>query len=69
MTVFAVATAVYSQLSTWVDHGNWLLPYPNQRGLWVNFDSPHYGMFCCHIMQQLVQSFHWHDSDIAAMIL
>ena len=42
MTVFAVATAGLFPIihlgRPW--HFYWLLPYPNQRGLWVNFDSP-----------------------------
>ncbi len=42
MTVFAVMTAGLFPLihlgRTWFFY--WLFPYPNQRGLWVNFKSP-----------------------------
>lgn len=42
MTVFAVLTAglfpVIHLGRAWFAY--WLLPYPNQRGLWVNFKSP-----------------------------
>ena len=42
MTVFAVATAGLFPIIHLGRPWNfyWLLPYPNQRGLWVNFDSP-----------------------------
>lgn len=42
MTVFAVMTAgVFPALHTGrVFKDYWLFPYPNQRGLWVNFRSP-----------------------------
>jgi molybdopterin-containing oxidoreductase family membrane subunit len=42
MTIFAVMTALLFPLihvgRPWLD--GWLLPYPNQHGLWVNFTSP-----------------------------
>ncbi|MBI2346042.1 MAG: polysulfide reductase NrfD [Deltaproteobacteria bacterium] len=42
MTIFAVMTAgIFPLIHTgrpWYDF--WLLPYPNERGLWVNFRSP-----------------------------
>jgi Ni/Fe-hydrogenase subunit HybB-like protein len=42
MTVFAVMTAglfpVFHLGRPWLAY--WLMPYPNQRGLWVNFRSP-----------------------------
>jgi Ni/Fe-hydrogenase subunit HybB-like protein len=42
MTVFGVLTAaMFPAMHTgrpWFDY--WLFPYPNQRGLWVNFRSP-----------------------------
>jgi len=42
MTVFAVMTAglfpVFHLGRPWLAY--WLLPYPNQRGLWINFRSP-----------------------------
>jgi Ni/Fe-hydrogenase subunit HybB-like protein len=42
MTIFAVMTAgLFPILHTgrpWL--GGWLIPYPNQNGIWVNFDSP-----------------------------
>ena len=42
MTVFAVMTAGLFPLIHLgrMLHGFWLLPYPNQRELWVNFKSP-----------------------------
>jgi len=42
MTVFAVFTAGLFPIIHLGRPWNfyWLLPYPNQRGLWVNFDSP-----------------------------
>lgn len=42
MTIFAVMTALLFPLihvgRPWLD--GWLMPYPNQHGLWVNFTSP-----------------------------
>jgi molybdopterin-containing oxidoreductase family membrane subunit len=42
MTVFAVMTAglfpVFHLGRPWLAY--WLMPYPNQRGLWINFRSP-----------------------------
>jgi len=42
MTIFAVMTALLFPLihvgRPWLD--GWLMPYPNQNGLWVNFTSP-----------------------------
>lgn len=42
MTIFAVMTALLFPLihvgRPWLD--GWLMPYPNQHGIWVNFTSP-----------------------------